>query len=46
MGVVAVASKARPATQERRQRRSGDDFLKVEVPLARGTAIEPPRVRN
>jgi squalene-hopene/tetraprenyl-beta-curcumene cyclase len=31
MGVVAVATKARPATQDRRRRRSGDDFLKVDI---------------
>jgi squalene-hopene/tetraprenyl-beta-curcumene cyclase len=44
MGVVAVASKARPATQERRRRRSGDDFLQVDVPVAR--APESSRARN
>lgn len=32
MGVVAVATKARPATQERRRLRSGDHFLSVEMP--------------
>jgi squalene-hopene/tetraprenyl-beta-curcumene cyclase len=40
MGVVAVATKARPATQERRRGRSGDDFLKVDIDqvLAAGRA--------
>lgn len=47
MGMVAVASKARPATQERRRRRSGDDFLKVEIPSARvNNAPESTRARN
>jgi squalene-hopene/tetraprenyl-beta-curcumene cyclase len=46
MGVVAVASKARPATQERRRRRSGDDFLKVEIPIARSSAPDSSRARN
>jgi prenyltransferase beta subunit len=32
MGVIAVASKPRPGTRERRERRSSSEFLSVELP--------------